>query len=221
MAYVEAAQAMVQYYQLTPATINNQKLLIRMSKRYKELQLKVRLLGPGEKTSDANADLFFRFFKKPGKDVELIIQDISSQRERDEMQELEQYVPRTLRIGICVLGSSLRVVFSQLHPGEDALPQPCQPLPEPSQPQLYVLQLGPQPPGGAAQRGGAGQQRHGPPPGLLGLVVSFKERRGRERQGRRVEERRRRGRRTAQREIRRPPEDLPETSGSRWLQVHG
>uniref|UniRef100_A0A665WR37 RNA binding motif protein 20 n=1 Tax=Echeneis naucrates TaxID=173247 RepID=A0A665WR37_ECHNA len=43
MAYVEAAQAMVQYYQLTPATIHNQKLLIRMSKRYKELQLKVRL----------------------------------------------------------------------------------------------------------------------------------------------------------------------------------
>ena len=41
MAYVEAAQAMVQYYQLQPATINNQKLLIRMSKRYKELQLKV------------------------------------------------------------------------------------------------------------------------------------------------------------------------------------
>lgn len=41
MAYVEAAQAMVQYYQLTPAMINNQKLLIRMSKRYKELQLKV------------------------------------------------------------------------------------------------------------------------------------------------------------------------------------
>lgn len=43
MAYVEAAQAMVQYYQLTPAMITNQKLLIRMSKRYKELQLKVRL----------------------------------------------------------------------------------------------------------------------------------------------------------------------------------
>lgn len=43
MAYVEAAQAMVQYYQLTPATLNNEKLLIRMSKRYKELQLKVRL----------------------------------------------------------------------------------------------------------------------------------------------------------------------------------
>lgn len=45
MAYVEAAQAMVQYYQLTPAMINNQKLLIRMSKRYKELQLKVWLLN--------------------------------------------------------------------------------------------------------------------------------------------------------------------------------
>lgn len=43
MAYVEAALAMVQYYQLTPAMINNQKLLIRMSKRYKELQLKVKL----------------------------------------------------------------------------------------------------------------------------------------------------------------------------------
>lgn len=43
MAYDEAAQAMVQYYQLTPAMINNQKLLIRMSKRYKELQLKVAL----------------------------------------------------------------------------------------------------------------------------------------------------------------------------------
>eukprot|EP00066_Takifugu_rubripes_P021452 XP_011610718.1 PREDICTED: RNA-binding protein 20 [Takifugu rubripes] len=74
MAYVEAAQAMVQYYQLTPAMINNQKLLIRMSKRYKELQL-----------------------KKPGKDVESIIQDISSQRERDEMQELEHYVPERPR----------------------------------------------------------------------------------------------------------------------------
>lgn len=33
--------------------------------------------------------------KKPGKDVESIIQDISSQRERDEMQELEQYVTVT------------------------------------------------------------------------------------------------------------------------------
>lgn len=43
MAYIEAAQAMVQYHQLTPAMINNQKLLIRMSKRYKELQLKVKV----------------------------------------------------------------------------------------------------------------------------------------------------------------------------------
>ncbi|XP_038551145.1 RNA-binding protein 20-like [Micropterus salmoides] len=73
MAYVEAAQAMVQYYQLTPAMINTQKLLIRMSKRYKELQ------------------------KKPGKDVQSIIQDISCQRERDEMQELEQYMPERAR----------------------------------------------------------------------------------------------------------------------------
>ncbi|KAJ8360210.1 hypothetical protein SKAU_G00167350 [Synaphobranchus kaupii] len=58
MAFMEAAQAMVQYYQLNPATIDDQKLLIRMSKSYKELQL-----------------------KKPGKDVESIIQDINSQRE--------------------------------------------------------------------------------------------------------------------------------------------
>ncbi|XP_056228869.1 RNA-binding protein 20 [Seriola aureovittata] len=74
MAYVEAAQAMVQYYQLTPAMISNQKLLIRMSKRYKELQL-----------------------KKPGKDVQTIIHDINSQRERDEMQELEHYIPERAR----------------------------------------------------------------------------------------------------------------------------
>ncbi|XP_076027304.1 RNA-binding protein 20 [Genypterus blacodes] len=74
MAYVEAAQAMVQYYQLTPATINNQKLLIRMSKRYKELQL-----------------------KKPGKDLQSIIQDITTQRERDEMQETDHYVPERAR----------------------------------------------------------------------------------------------------------------------------
>ncbi|XP_033967292.1 RNA-binding protein 20 isoform X1 [Pseudochaenichthys georgianus] len=74
MAYVEAAQAMVQYYQLTPATINNQKLLIRMSKRYKELQL-----------------------KKPGKDVQTIIHDITSQQERDEMQEHEHYIPERAR----------------------------------------------------------------------------------------------------------------------------
>ncbi|XP_037620649.1 RNA-binding protein 20 isoform X2 [Sebastes umbrosus] len=74
MAYVEAAQAMVQYYQLTPAMINSQKLLIRMSKRYKELQL-----------------------KKPGKDLQLIIHDIASQRERDEMQEHEHYMPERAR----------------------------------------------------------------------------------------------------------------------------
>nr|XP_029501109.1 RNA-binding protein 20-like [Oncorhynchus nerka] len=74
MAYIEAAQAMVQYYQLTPATINDQKLLIRMSKRYKELQL-----------------------KKPGKDVDSIIQDINSLRERDEMQETDHYMPERAR----------------------------------------------------------------------------------------------------------------------------
>ncbi|XP_076841249.1 RNA-binding protein 20 isoform X2 [Brachyhypopomus gauderio] len=69
MAYMEGAQAMVQYYQLQPATINDQKLLIRMSKRYKELQL-----------------------KKPGKDVDSIIQDINSQREREEQQEMDRYI---------------------------------------------------------------------------------------------------------------------------------
>ncbi|XP_053085388.1 RNA-binding protein 20 isoform X2 [Pangasianodon hypophthalmus] len=74
MAYVEAAQAMVQYYQLHPATINDQKLLIRMSKRYKELQL-----------------------KKPGKDVESIIQDINSQREREELHEMDRYPPERAR----------------------------------------------------------------------------------------------------------------------------
>ncbi|CAL1601773.1 unnamed protein product [Knipowitschia caucasica] len=83
MAYVEAALAMVQYYQLTPATINTQKLLIRMSKRYKELQL-----------------------KKPGKDVDTIILDITSQRERDEIQEHDHYVADRGRsrspIGRCV-----------------------------------------------------------------------------------------------------------------------
>lgn len=41
MAYTEAAQAMVQYYKEKPAMINDDKLLIRMSKRYRELQLKV------------------------------------------------------------------------------------------------------------------------------------------------------------------------------------
>uniref|UniRef100_A0A8C6LPR7 RNA binding motif protein 20 n=1 Tax=Nothobranchius furzeri TaxID=105023 RepID=A0A8C6LPR7_NOTFU len=71
MAYVEAAHAMVQYYQLSPATINNEKLLIRMSKRYKELQL-----------------------KKPGKDVESIIHDIASQKEREKVQD---YTPERAR----------------------------------------------------------------------------------------------------------------------------
>uniref|UniRef100_A0A8C4S4S4 RNA binding motif protein 20 n=1 Tax=Erpetoichthys calabaricus TaxID=27687 RepID=A0A8C4S4S4_ERPCA len=68
MAYVEAAQAMVQYYQQKPAMINKEKLLIRMSKRYKELQL-----------------------KKPGKDVQSIIHDINSQRERDVLHDTERY----------------------------------------------------------------------------------------------------------------------------------
>lgn len=81
---------MVQYYQLTPAMINNQKLLIRMSKRYKELQLKVRPLPRARRAVCSTSTWLFCPVKKPGKDVELIIQDISSQRERDELQELEQ-----------------------------------------------------------------------------------------------------------------------------------
>ncbi|XP_078499890.1 RNA-binding protein 20 isoform X2 [Lissotriton helveticus] len=60
MAYSEAAQAMVQFYKETPAMINDEKLLIRISKRYRELQL-----------------------KKPGKAVDAIIYGIHSQRERD------------------------------------------------------------------------------------------------------------------------------------------
>uniref|UniRef100_A0A8C8RJ01 RNA binding motif protein 20 n=1 Tax=Pelusios castaneus TaxID=367368 RepID=A0A8C8RJ01_9SAUR len=68
MAYTEAAQAMVQYYQEKPAMINDDKLLIRMSKRYKELQL-----------------------KKPGKTVAAIIQDIHSQKERDIYREADRY----------------------------------------------------------------------------------------------------------------------------------
>ncbi|XP_048362541.1 RNA-binding protein 20 isoform X2 [Sphaerodactylus townsendi] len=66
MAYTEAAQAMVQFYKEKPAMINEDKLLIRMSKRYKELQL-----------------------KKPGKNVAAIIQDIHSQRERDMLREVD------------------------------------------------------------------------------------------------------------------------------------
>nr|XP_020635490.1 RNA-binding protein 20 isoform X2 [Pogona vitticeps] len=74
MAYTEAAQAMVQYYKETPAMINDEKLLIRMSKRYKELQL-----------------------KKPGKNVAAIIQDIHSQRERDILREADRYGPERPR----------------------------------------------------------------------------------------------------------------------------
>uniref|UniRef100_A0A8C4WSF6 RNA binding motif protein 20 n=1 Tax=Gopherus evgoodei TaxID=1825980 RepID=A0A8C4WSF6_9SAUR len=68
MAYTETAQAMVQYYQEKPAMINDDKLLIRMSKRYKELQL-----------------------KKPGKNVAAIIQDIHSQKERDMYRDTDRY----------------------------------------------------------------------------------------------------------------------------------
>ncbi|XP_069913334.1 RNA-binding protein 20 isoform X4 [Oryctolagus cuniculus] len=74
MAYTEAAQAMVQYYQEKSAVINGEKLLIRMSKRYKELQL-----------------------KKPGKAVAAIIQDIHSQRERDLFREADRYGPERPR----------------------------------------------------------------------------------------------------------------------------
>lgn len=74
MAYTEAAQAMVQYYQEKSAMINGEKLLIRMSKRYKELQL-----------------------KKPGKNVAAIIQDIHSQRERDMFRETDRYGPERPR----------------------------------------------------------------------------------------------------------------------------
>uniref|UniRef100_A0A8C6XHN6 RNA binding motif protein 20 n=1 Tax=Naja naja TaxID=35670 RepID=A0A8C6XHN6_NAJNA len=71
MAYTEAAQAMVEYYKEKPAMINDDKLLIRMSKRYKELQL-----------------------KKPGKNVAAIIQNIHSQRERD-VERSRQERPRS------------------------------------------------------------------------------------------------------------------------------
>ncbi|XP_006880231.1 PREDICTED: RNA-binding protein 20 [Elephantulus edwardii] len=74
MAYTEAAQAMVQYYQEKSAVISGEKLLIRMSKRYKELQL-----------------------KKPGKAVAAIIQDIHSQRERDMFREVDRYGPERPR----------------------------------------------------------------------------------------------------------------------------
>ncbi|XP_038629553.1 RNA-binding protein 20 isoform X2 [Scyliorhinus canicula] len=60
MAYPEAAQAMVQFYQQKLPANNEQQLLVRMSKQYKELKL-----------------------KKPGKDVDSIINDINSQKERE------------------------------------------------------------------------------------------------------------------------------------------
>ncbi|KAM3913780.1 RNA-binding protein 20 [Leptodactylus fuscus] len=68
MAYTEAAEAMVQYYKEKPAMVNDEKLLIRMSKRYKELQL-----------------------KKPGKTVDAIIHDMHSQRERDLFRDTDRY----------------------------------------------------------------------------------------------------------------------------------
>ncbi|XP_077311184.1 RNA-binding protein 20 isoform X1 [Lithobates pipiens] len=68
MAYTEAAEAMVQYYQEKPAMINDEKLLIRMSKRYRELQL-----------------------KKPGKTVDAIIHDLHSQRERDVFRDTDRH----------------------------------------------------------------------------------------------------------------------------------
>ncbi|XP_060624374.2 RNA-binding protein 20 isoform X1 [Anolis sagrei] len=74
MAYTEAAQAMVQYYKEKPAIINDDKLLIRMSKRYRELQL-----------------------KKPGKNVAAIIQDIHCQRERGMLREADRYGPERPR----------------------------------------------------------------------------------------------------------------------------
>ncbi|XP_069835892.1 RNA-binding protein 20 isoform X2 [Dendropsophus ebraccatus] len=68
MAYTEAAEAMVQYYKEKPAMMDDEKLLIRMSKRYRELQL-----------------------KKPGKTVDAIIHDIHSQRERDMFRDTDRY----------------------------------------------------------------------------------------------------------------------------------
>lgn len=56
MAYTEAAQAMVQYYQEKSAMINGEKLLIRMSKRYKELQLKVQHSFAQSVTQQASAE---------------------------------------------------------------------------------------------------------------------------------------------------------------------
>ncbi|XP_067858213.1 RNA-binding protein 20 isoform X2 [Heptranchias perlo] len=68
MAYPEAAQAMVQFYQQKPPVINEQQLLVRMSKQYKELKL-----------------------KKPGKNVESIINDINSQKEREMHKDWDRF----------------------------------------------------------------------------------------------------------------------------------
>ncbi|XP_043911650.1 RNA-binding protein 20 isoform X2 [Protopterus annectens] len=68
MAYTEAAQAMVQFYKEKSASISGQKLLIRMSKRYKELKL-----------------------KKPGKNIDSIIHDITSQRGRESLHDMDRY----------------------------------------------------------------------------------------------------------------------------------
>eukprot|EP00062_Callorhinchus_milii_P017868 gi/632970717/ref/XP_007901804.1/ PREDICTED: RNA-binding protein 20 [Callorhinchus milii] len=68
MAYPEAAQAMVQFYQQKPPVFSEQQLLVRMSKQYKELKL-----------------------KKPGKNVESIINDINSQREREVYKDLDRF----------------------------------------------------------------------------------------------------------------------------------
>ncbi|XP_078268948.1 RNA-binding protein 20 [Rhinoraja longicauda] len=68
MAYPEAAQAMVQFYQQKPPAIDEQQLLVRMSKQYRELKL-----------------------KKPGKDVDSIINDINSQKEREMQENLDRF----------------------------------------------------------------------------------------------------------------------------------
>ncbi|XP_078079328.1 RNA-binding protein 20 isoform X2 [Mustelus asterias] len=71
MAYPEAAQAMVQFYQQKPPAINEQQLLVRMSKQYKELKL-----------------------KKPGKNVDSIINDINSQKEREMHKDWDSRLER-------------------------------------------------------------------------------------------------------------------------------
>ncbi|XP_069756183.1 RNA-binding protein 20 isoform X2 [Narcine bancroftii] len=68
MAYPEAAQAMVQFYQHKPPAIDEQQLLVRMSKQYKELKL-----------------------KKPGKNVDSIVSDINSQKEREMQKHLDRF----------------------------------------------------------------------------------------------------------------------------------